>query len=132
MVKKFHKDKNLEYWIREDSIHIVNDEYFQKKIKNNDEYAWEVIQEIKKQFRKEFGREFEVTDRSLVVEVYGHIYPDKIADFFPEGIGNIIQNRTEVIDCGEMGYDKDRIIWDTIARVWEKSIVDPREKGSEE
>ncbi len=116
--QRIRNKKGIEYWAREHSIHIVNDEGFQSFIKENEDNVWEIVKEIKSYFRKKQKKNLKITDRSLVVEVYAHIIPDKIADFLPPGIGNIIQDRTEIIDCGEEGYDQDRFLWDKIAELW--------------
>ena len=119
---KFKNKFGIEYRIDTHTIHIVNDDLFQRYIDQKEENAWKFVREVKDQFKKENHRNLRITDRSLVVEIYGHILPDKIADFIPFGIGNLIQDKTEVIDCGEEGFDSNRFVWDKIADIWERSL----------
>ena len=107
--------EGIEYWTKEHSIHIVNDDVFQKFIKEKDDNALKIVQEIKRYFRHKQKKELKIYDTSLVVEIYAHIIPDKIADYLPGAIGDIVQGRTEIIDCGEEGHDQDRFLWDKIA-----------------
>lgn len=118
----FRNNSGIEYSIDTNSIHIVNDNLFQYFIERDEENAWSFVREVKYHFREVNHRNLRISDRSLVVEIYGHILPDKIADFIPFGIGDIIQAKTEVIDCGEEGFDSNRFLWDIIAGFWERSL----------
>lgn len=118
----FRTKPGIEYRMDQNSIHIVNNDLFQHFIDENEENAWKFVREVKDHFKRENNRNLKISDRSLVVEIYAHIFPDKIADLIPFGIGDIIQEKTEVIDCGEEGFDSNRFLWDFIADFWENSL----------
>ena len=61
----------------------------------------------------------------MAIEIYGHIYPEKLAkaikelplpNFVDQAMKNLIE-KADIIDSGEESIDQNRKIWDVIAKV---------------
>jgi len=83
----------------------------------------ELVTGIKTAYRKLFNTDFDVSDASFAVEIWGHVYADRFADTVKflspvqliDNIAEKVSYRCEVIDIGEPGYDDNRFVWDRFA-----------------
>ena len=83
----------------------------------------ELVTEIKKEYYNLFNHDFDVTDHSFAVEIWGHVYADKFADWiksisdisFVDSVADKIIYHAEKIDIGELGYDSNRFVWNGLA-----------------
>lgn len=82
-----------------------------------------LIRLIKTDYKTEFGKPLKITDQSLMVEIWAHVYCDYfgllihrntkikwIQDIVLKGI-----ERAEIIDCGERKLDSNRWVWDFLS-----------------
>lgn len=89
----------------------------------------ELVTDIKTAYRKLFNLDFDVSDASFAVEIWGHVYADQFADTVKflspvqwiDNIAEKVSYRCEVIDIGEPGYDDNRFVWDRLASL--KSLI---------
>ncbi|AQR95537.1 hypothetical protein [Clostridium saccharoperbutylacetonicum] len=108
-------------YFREHSIHIENHINLQNLLKDSSEYAFNVALKCKDVFREINGRDFNVSDGSMSVEILGHVYPDKLAhnlaNWIPAAahLARYITDHTSIIDIGEPNHDDKRWVWDSLA-----------------
>jgi hypothetical protein len=90
---------------------------------NTEETTQKLIDSIKKEYFKLFNIDFEVSDNSMAVEIWAHIYAEKFAEAvekfssvnFIDKAAEKIMHHAEVIDIGERGHDDNRFVWDALA-----------------
>lgn len=82
-----------------------------------------LVNYIKQDYFLLMGKELDVTNDSLIIEIWGHIY----ASYFARAMKNLIKlqlvenaadfviKRSDTIDCGESEVDSNRKIWDVLA-----------------
>ena len=83
-----------------------------------------LVKLIKADYLTLIGKPLKITNASLMVEIWGHLYASKFAVAVNELINlSIIQNITEninkrskTIDCGEANVDSNRRFWDVAAK----------------
>ncbi len=115
---------SITYFLSEKAVHIDNDEAL-KSIIPNPKAAMELARKLKGNYHEKYGRELSVSELSMAIEIYGHIYPEKIAKTIKElPVPNMVEDamknlikKTDVIDSGEESIDKNRKVWDVIAKV---------------
>ncbi|WP_146146682.1 hypothetical protein [Taibaiella chishuiensis] len=114
----------VEVLFQEGSVHIVNDTQLwallEGKIKENTTtlVAW-----IVEQYRQLQGRDLAITGDSLAVEIWGHVYFEYYLLILKELVrlqlvADLLEPllaKSDVIDCGETGYDNNRKLWDMLA-----------------
>lgn len=106
------------------SVHIINNKDLWTLLENDTETRTMVLVTwIKEQYRFFFDKELEITEDSLAVELWGHVYFEyyilavkelirlQLIENFLERILKV----SEVIDCGESGFDNNRKLWDMLA-----------------
>lgn len=79
---------------------------------------------IKADYVTLMGKPLKITNQSLMVEIWGHLYASHFANAIKELINlKLIDNLTEIvtkrsdsIDCGEAEVDSNRKFWDTLAK----------------
>ncbi|SFG58586.1 hypothetical protein [Pedobacter insulae] len=79
---------------------------------------------IKADYQRLFGKRLKITNASLMVEIWGHLYASHFANVIKEliklkVIGDLtalINKRSDTIDCGEADIDTNRGIWDTLSK----------------
>ncbi len=83
-----------------------------------------LVKYIKMDYAQLMKQELDITDDSMIVEIWGHVY----ASYLAKGIKNLVQlnmvdnvadfvlKRSDIIDCGESEIDSNRKFWDIIAR----------------
>ena len=125
MHKKYELAESLiQVKFQENSVHIVNDkELWQLLAEDIENRTTALAQEIRKDFSLQYKRELKITEDSLIVEIWGHVY----FEYFALAIQNLINLKliesivssaisySELIDCGETGYDNNRWLWDILA-----------------
>ncbi len=83
----------------------------------------ELVSAIKKEFRIQFNKEFDVADNSLAVEIWGHVFAEKFANAIKkiipgkltDSFAQKISLHCEEINIGKKDNDSNRIIWDWLA-----------------
>ena len=106
------------------ALRIINDNSLQELLVKGGKAATdELVSGIKKQYFQLFNIEFKVSDASMSVEIWAHVFADKFAESikrissinFIDKIAEIIIRHTEIIDMGEKGHDENRFVWDALA-----------------
>jgi hypothetical protein len=112
------------------AIKIWNDDALPGLLKVDAESSTEeLIENIKREYFKLFNIEFKVSNASIAIEIWAHVYAEKFADAvkdfssvkFIDGIADKILRHAEVIDIGETGHDDNRFVWDGLAGF--KSVI---------
>ncbi|MED1785016.1 hypothetical protein P4V43_24670 [Brevibacillus fortis] len=117
---------NLITWTMEKRvIHLDNDKDLRNALSEDINNAEKIADQIRSDYRMEYGKRLDISSDSLTWEIIGHIYPGEIAkalkkvDFLiPDSISrelDSIVKRTKTIDMGEKGKDENRGLWDDIA-----------------
>jgi hypothetical protein len=118
------RGKNISVRLQENKLCIINDDQLSELITKLPEVATdELVSSIKKEYHIQFNKDFNVTDDSIAVEIWGHIFVDKFADAVKEiasvklvdELAEKISSHCEVINIGAKGYDYNRIVWDLLA-----------------
>ena len=118
------KTKNISVQLHENSIAILSDEQLLSLITEMPEAATdELVSAIKKEFYAQFNREFDVTDASIAVEIWGHVFTEKFANAVKsitaiklvDELAEKISLHCEVINIGEKNHDNNRFVWDWLA-----------------
>lgn len=115
---------SIKYFLSEKTVHIDNNDSL-KSVIPNPKAAIQLARQLKANYYKKYGSELSVSELSMAIEIYGHIYPEKIAnviktlplpDFIDKAMDELI-SKTDIIDSGEESIDQNRKIWDAIAKV---------------
>ncbi|WP_118976914.1 hypothetical protein [Taibaiella koreensis] len=106
------------------AIHITNDEALKSLLETGKGKAIEALVVLLKQrFRQLFGKALDISDASLVVEIWGHVYFGYLA----QALDNLVRLKLvtnlmdkvidycATIDCGEKEHDNNRVFWDMLA-----------------
>jgi hypothetical protein len=118
------RDKNISFQLRENSIAIINDGQLLALIAEMPEAATdELVSAIKGEFHAQFSREFGVTDDSMVVEIWGHVFAERFANAVKaitsvklvDELAEKICMHCEVINIGRKDHDNNRFVWDWLA-----------------
>lgn len=108
----------------EQSVHIRNDAVLEQLLAVETETVTDqLVAALKSRFRDLYGRELDITDNSLAVEIWGHLYTGQLAEALEEllpllpvtAITTKVLEYCEVIDCGISGHDSNRALWDLLA-----------------
>lgn len=83
-----------------------------------------LVRLIKTDYLALIGKRLNITNASLMVEIWGHLYASKFSNVFKELIKlHIIQHlaehvmkRSDTIDCGEADVDSNRKFWDVLSK----------------
>jgi len=89
----------------------------------------ELVKFIKNDYQKEFNKSLKISDNSLMVEIWAHVYSDYFGLLVKKylkikWIQNLLQKgieRAEIIDCGEKQLDTNRWVWDFLSHF--KTII---------
>ena len=118
------RDGSIKLELKAHAIKIFNNDALWAILKKNAEAATEqLILDIKKKYFELFNTDFKVSDASIAVEIWAHIYAEKFAEAvksfssinFIDKIAEKILNHAVIIDIGETGYDDNRFVWDELA-----------------
>lgn len=87
-----------------------------------------LAKEMKRRYREDMGMEINITQKSLAIEVLGHVYVGeiaKLARYLPipvsikiqlKKVMDEIKKHVDIIDCGEKEVDDNRVIWDSLEK----------------
>ncbi|MGF1924345.1 MAG: hypothetical protein ACQUHE_09220 [Bacteroidia bacterium] len=83
-----------------------------------------LVRSIKADYLAEIGKPLKVTNSSLMVEIWGHLYASKFAIIAQELIKlkvvkdmtQFVIQRSDTIDCGETELDSNRKFWDMLSK----------------
>jgi hypothetical protein len=111
-------------------IRIKKPKALQKFLTNDIEERSEIlVNSIKIDYLSFFGKELAISNDSLIIEIWAHVY----ASYFAKAMKNLISlklveeaadfiiKRSDIIDCGESEVDSNRKFWDVLANF--KSII---------
>lgn len=92
-------------------------------------HTLKLVRLIKADYFLLVGKPLKITNSSLMIEIWGHLYASKFADIIKELvqlklIGNLteeIKKRSDTIDCGEAEIDSNRKFWDVLSKF--KAII---------
>lgn len=106
------------------AIKIFNDDALSGLLMADAESSTEeLIKNIKTEYFKLFADEFKVSNASIAVEIWAHVYAEKFAEAvknfssinFVDKVADKILQHAEIIDIGEQEHDDNRIVWDGLA-----------------
>lgn len=122
--------ETIDYWVTPKVVHIKNDDllksYLSLDYKN---HTKQMVYASKDRYRSNYDTDISISDKSMSIEIIGHVFPDTVANYLPGWLASIIQNHTSIIDSGESSVDRDRWIWDSIAFVlgdYNKVVLETR------
>lgn len=107
------------------AVHIRNDKALWDFV---DEHPREsvalLVRYIKQEYLAHAGKELQVSDNSLLLEIWGHLYYEyyvlKLRRFLNfrcfDRLALKLVKPSKSIDCGEKGKDSNRWLWDMFAR----------------
>jgi len=116
--------RDIHLQLKPHAIKISNNDALSALLTEDAETATEkLINDIKSEYLKLLAEEFKVSDHSMAIEIWAHVYAEKFAeaikDFssidFIDAIANKILKHAEIIDIGESGHDDNRFVWDGLA-----------------
>lgn len=95
-------------------------EFLSSDIKNRSEV---LANYIKQDYFFLFGKELKVSNKSLIVEIWAHVFASyfaraikKLIKLGPiENLAEFILKRSDIIDCGESNVDSNRKLWDVLS-----------------
>lgn len=95
-------------------------EFLSSDIKNRSEV---LANYIKQDYFFLFGKELKVSNKSLIVEIWAHVFASyfaraikKLIKLRPiENLAEFILKRSDIIDCGESNVDSNRKFWDVLS-----------------
>ena len=118
------RDKTITVLFHRDRIGIIsNDELFELIKKMPEAATEEFISAVKKEYYDHYNKDFNISDDSITVEIWGHIFADQFADAIKsltnikliDNLAEKINAHCEVINIGERGHDNNRFLWDGLA-----------------
>ncbi len=124
------RDKEIELRIEEFALHLTINNNLRTLLKHNTEANTDVVVAVMKAaYYDAFSRDFAVSNASMAVEIWAHIYAEKFAialsslNLFHwiDKIAAITIEHAEVIDIGEEGHDNNRFVWNGLS-VFKKAI----------
>lgn len=117
-------DKNIKVLFEEHIVRITLDDELTGLLKQNTQnITAELVTKAKTNYYQIFNKDFDVSDESMIVEIWAHVYVEKFAEILKslslfhiiDSITNKIIERCEVIDIGEHGYDDNRFVWNSLS-----------------
>lgn len=111
--------ENIEYWVSPKVVHIKNDDTLKLYLQTDSNATKDLVLDTKELYFSTYLNELQVSNRSMYVEIIGHVFPDTVAKYLPDWLASIIIKHTSIIDSGESSVDSNRWVWDSIAFVIE-------------
>lgn len=106
-------------------VRIENNTNLSDFLKTESAGSLTLAKRLKEMYKTRTGKTLNINTNSLAIEILAHVYPDKVGKAIngvsgvPQAIKNLINKyilqRTDIIDCGEEGYDDNRGYWDILA-----------------
>ncbi len=118
-------NKNITVKFKEHSLHVFADAELKSLLSQKTAIVTdELVEAILLKYCSLFNTDFTVSRNSLAVEIWGHVYADKlmialqsIAVFgFLKRLIERFKKRFEKIDIGEKGHDYNRFLWDFLSK----------------
>lgn len=116
--------KSLQLEIAQHKVKLANNEQLASLLEHNTEAATdELVTAIKTAFLQQNNREFDISNNSIAVEIWGHVYTENFAEAikslspfsFIDSLADKIIGHCEIINIGESGHDNNRFIWNSLA-----------------
>jgi len=116
--------KNIQLTFTQHKVKLANNDQLAALLAHQTVAATdELIKSIKKEFQIINDKELNISDASMAVEIWGHVYAEDFAAAikqlstlsFIDNIAEKIIDHCEIIDIGEAGHDSNRFIWDRLA-----------------
>lgn len=105
-------------------VHIQNDDALDLFLSSGKKpRAFQLAEYLKEKYRKEYGKELKITDRSLACEIYWH-WKIKIRSLKAEQkhgkrkLTSWLLWHMEDIDCGDRKADNNRFLWNLLSLVF--------------
>ncbi len=123
-MKVYIQHITISYTISDHGIHFNNDDALHELIKQSPKTGVKLlVKEVKHQFFLQNNRELQITDESLMTEIWGHYYFEVLFNTFkwiPKMFSftkliQLIETSTKEYDCAEKGTDPNRFIWDFLS-----------------
>lgn len=120
------KDKTVTVLFHPNSIGIVSNDGLFELVKQLPETATaEFINAIKKEYYDMYNKDFNVSDDSITVEIWGHIFAEQFASAIRsltnikliDSLADKINLHCKIINIGEKEHDSNRFVWDGLATV---------------
>ncbi len=104
-------------------VRIANDFVLDVYLQTDKRNCMRLAKYIGIAYREQFGEELQISARSLAIEIHSHYRVQKTAMKVTEHVGKTkmsdwLIHHTLVIDCGSLEKDSNRIIWDTLEKMW--------------
>lgn len=118
------RGNSIKVQLEQGALHIANDKELWGLLNEETEAATDdFILLVKAEYKRLFNQTLNISDASLAVEIWGHVYFEYFALIFEKMVNmNLIKQMThkitdycEIIDCGESGKDSNRFFWDMVA-----------------
>lgn len=115
------------------AIHIKNDTNLAALLRSKYWGSLSVARTAKAVYRRKTGKQLDINESSIAVEILGHVYPHRIGEVINRGLvpklnmsggsalNNMIksmQSSTKIIDIGELGVDGNRWFWDRLSSLY--------------
>ena len=126
----FVRSRNIHCEMELHIVRVYNDNELKALLAQDTEAATsELVASIKAEYRSLFTVEYAVSDASVAVEIWGHVYAERMADAIKhlssialiDKVADKIIYHSEIIDMGERGHDENRFVWDGLAHF--KSLI---------
>lgn len=117
--------KNIQIAFTQHKIKLTNDAQLAALLASNTEASTDaLVTAIKQEFKSAHGKDIDISDASMAVEIWGHVYTESFAAAikslslfgFIDSLADKVIDKCEVIDMGESGRDNNRFVWDTLAK----------------
>ena len=106
------------------ALRITNNNQLSGLLAHDTEAATdELVTALKQQYESLFDTSLLVSDTSLAVEIWGHVYVDKFFDIVKkvstftviDKVADKIKHYCDIIDVGEKKHDENRFVWDGLS-----------------
>lgn len=113
-------------WCCEKLVRVKNDENLITFLNEEGIGSMELAKVMKEFYFRQIGRELNISEKSLAIEILGHVYFGEFTEklkhipFVKNEDSKYIQFvesfrvRMDVIDCGERDIDSNRFVWDDL------------------
>ncbi|WP_367915477.1 hypothetical protein [Leadbetterella sp. DM7] len=114
----------ITYSFSDAGIHLISDPELHRLMKN---YPEKGVRELAEALKTHFGevkkRPLNISTKSLVTEIRGHYYFEKLYPpfrrllqvIFLQKLANLVDKSLKAYDCAEAGKDGNRKIWDFLS-----------------
>ena len=116
--------KNIQMEMTQHKVKLVNNDQLSALLVHNTEASTdELVTAIKAAFQQQNNRDLDISNASMAVEIWGHIYAEKFADALKDiapvklisSLAQKITAHCEVINIGKKDHDNNRFIWDWLS-----------------